>query len=125
MALFSGLRGHASEVDADRLEKEFAAILVEGETIECVYKLVRDLWVFTTRRLILVDRQGVTGRKGVYLSIPYATVTRFSLETAGFFDADAELCLWLRGQAEPLKQEVRRGDDVHGVHRVLAKYVLK
>ena len=79
----------------------------------------------TTKRLILVDRQGVTGQKGVYLSIPYAAVTRFSLETAGFFDADAELCLWLRGQAEPLRQEFRRGDDVHGLHRVLATHVLK
>jgi len=53
-------------------------------------------------RLILVDRQGLTGQKGVCLSIPYAAVTRFALETAGFFDADAELSLWLRGQAEPL-----------------------
>jgi PH (Pleckstrin Homology) domain-containing protein len=125
VALLRGLRGHASEVDADRLEKEFAAILVEGEAIERVYKLVRDLRVFTTKRLILVDRQGVTGQRGVYLSIPYAAVTRFALETAGFFDADAELCLWLRGQAEPLKQEFRRGDDVHGLHRVLAQHVLK
>ena len=40
-------------------------------------------------------------------------------------DADAELCLWLRGQAEPLKQEFRCGDDVHGLHRVLAQHVLK
>ena len=124
MALLSGLRGHASEVDADRLETEFAEILVEGEAIERVYKLVRDLWVLTTKRLILVDRQGATGRKSVYLSVPYAAVTRFSLETAGFVDADAALCLWLRGQAEPLKQEFRRGDDVHGVHRVLAQHVL-
>ena len=124
MSLFSGLRGHASEVDADRLEKEFAAILVEGEAIERVFGLVRDLWVLTTGRLILVDRQGLTGQKGVYPSIPYAAVTRFALETAGFFDADAELSLWLRGQAEPLRQEFRRGDDVHGLHRVLATHVL-
>ncbi len=125
MALFSGLRGHAGATDVDRLEKQFAEILVEGEAIERAYRLVRDLLVFTTKRLILVDYQGLTGRRGSYVSIPYASVTRFALETAGFFDADAELRLWLRGQAEPLVQEFRRGDDVHGAHRVLAKYVLK
>ena len=125
MALFSGLRGHAGEVDVDRLEKQFAEILVEGEAIERAYRLVRDLLVFTNKRLVQVDYQGLTGRKGTYLSIPYAAVNRFSLETAGFFDADAELRIWLRGQTQPLVQEFRRGDDVHGVHRVLAKHVLK
>ena len=125
MALFSGLRGHAGEVDVDRLEKQFAEILVEGEAIERAYRLVRDLLVFTNKRLVQVDYQGLTGHKGTYVSIPYAAVIRFSLETAGFFDADAELRIWLRGQAQPLVQEFRRGDDVHGVHRVLAKHVLK
>lgn len=125
MGLFSMLRGHAAEVDVGKLEREFETILVEGERIAAAFAVVRDLYVFTSKRLVLVDRQGMTGRKSTYLSIPYAAVTRFSIETAGSFDADAELRIWLRGQAEPLTQEFRRGDDIHNVHRTLATYVLK
>lgn len=126
MGLLSGMMGHASQVDEAAIEKEFSAILVGDEAIEAAFKLVRDMLVFTTKRLILVDRQGLTGRKTSYLSVPYADVARFSIETAGSFDADAELSIWLRGQAQPLKQEFRRGgDSIHRVHRLLATHVLK
>ena len=125
MGIFDGLFGHLSEVDTGRLEQEFAQILVKGEEIRAAYKLIRDMYVFTNRRLILVERLSLTSRKTAYLSIPYADVSRFSIETGGTFDADAELRIWLRGAVEPLKQEFRRGDDIHRVHRTLAEHVLK
>jgi len=53
--------------------------------------LIRALFVFTNKRLILVDKQGLTGNKVEYHSLPYRIITHFSVETAGHFDLDAEL----------------------------------
>ena len=53
--------------------------------------MIRDLFVFTNKRLILVDKQGLTGNKVEYHSLPYRTITHSRVETAGHFDLDAEL----------------------------------
>jgi hypothetical protein len=63
--------------------------------------LIRDTFVFTNKRLIFVNRQGVTGKKVEYQSIPFRNITRFSIETAGAFDLDAELKMWLTGADNP------------------------
>ena len=129
MSLLSGLMGHHSEVDPSELQDEFSKILVEGEQIDQAFRLLRDLVVFTSKRIIHVDRQGVTGRKVVYESIPYTEVSRevsrFSVETAGTFDADSELRIWLRGQPEPMKLEFRRGGGILAVHQALASRALR
>lgn len=125
MGILGRFMGHASGVDLEKLEQEFSQILVEGEAISGAYKLVRDLLVLTNRRLILVDKQGMTGRKTAYVSIPYGSVSQFSIETAGSFDMDAELSIWVRGRSEPIKQDFGRGSSIHEVHRILAGHVLK
>ena len=66
MGIFNGLMGNASEINLDALIKEYNKILAENERIEKAYKLVRDLFIFTNKRLILVDKQGVTGKKTEY-----------------------------------------------------------
>ena len=63
MGLLSGLLGNAGEVNVAEVEAELSAILAEGENLEQVFKLIRDLIVFTNRRLILIDKQGLTGSK--------------------------------------------------------------
>jgi hypothetical protein len=70
MSLLSGLMGHHSEVDPSELQEEFSKILVEGEQIDQAFRLLRDLVVFTSKRIIHVDRQSMTGRKVVYESVP-------------------------------------------------------
>ena len=62
-----------------------------GEQVTLAFSLIRDLIVFTEFRLILVDKQGVTGKKTSYKSLPYRSISRFSVETSGHFDLDAEL----------------------------------
>lgn len=124
MGLLRGLLGHASEVDVEKLEQEFSTLLIDGEVIEHAYKLVRDLVVFTSLRLVLVDKQGLTGKKREYVSIPYGSITRFSKETAGRFDMDAEIKVWLRGESTPLQFEFRKDRNVHDVYRVLSSYIL-
>ena len=125
MGLFDGLLGNASEVSPQQMQDEFSQILAPGEQVERAYALIRDAMLFTNRRLILVDKQGVTGSKVEYHSIPYRAVTHFSVETAGHLDLDAELRIWISGRAEPFAQQFRRGLSVYAVQAVLAGYVCR
>lgn len=72
MGIFSGLMGNASQMDTDKVENQLSDILISDEQVDLAYTLIRDLIVFTNYRLILVDKQGVTGKKVSYNSIPYA-----------------------------------------------------
>jgi len=89
MGLFSALLGNAGAVSQEELNKKFGQLLIEGEQIELGFKLLRDTFIFTSKRLILVDIQGLTGNKTEYKSIAYKSISRFSIETAA-------LLIWKR-----------------------------
>ena len=126
MSLLSTLFGNASQVDVDKIIKDYEAILFEGESVECAFILVRDVYIFTTKRLILVDKQGITGRKVEYLSIPYKSITRFSVETAGHFDLDAELKIWISSATEPtIEKTFNKSANIYQVQKILAQYVCR
>ncbi len=82
--------------------------------------MIRDLMVFTDRRMILVDKQGVTGRKVSYLTVPYRAITSFSIENAGNFDLDSELTIWVSGRPDPISRTLKRGADIRGIQRAIA-----
>jgi len=124
MSIISGALGNAVEVDVDRVEKEFQQLLVPEEIIGKAYSLVRDLIVFTDKRVVLVDKQGLTGKKTEYLSIPYKNIHRFAKETAGHLDLDAELKIWLSVQSEPMVMQFKRGKGIHEAYQTLSTYVL-
>ncbi|MBM7703679.1 PH domain-containing protein [Metabacillus iocasae] len=124
MSILDGLLGNASEVDLQAVEQELELIFVQNEKMEKAYKIIRDLVVFTNKRLILVDKQGVTGKKVEYHSIPYNSVTHFSVETAGRFDLDAELKIWISGASIPISKEFKKDKNIFDVQRTLATYVL-
>lgn len=125
MGLLDGLMGNASEVNVQELQKDYANILAPEESIEKAYKLVRDMFIFTNKRLILVDKQGITGKKVEYHSIPYKSIIHFSIETAGKFDLDAELKIWLSGMQQPIQKQFNKSLNIYEVQSVLASYVLK
>jgi len=122
MGLFSGMLGLSSEVDEQKVEEQLKKILAPNENVELAYQLVRDLTVLTDRRVILVDIQGVTGRRTEYVSIPYKSIVKFSVETAGHFDIDADVTLWLSSHMEPVKLELRRSGDVSEMMRIIASH---
>jgi hypothetical protein len=124
MGLFDALTGRVTEIDPDEAREDLEPILIDAESIEAAFVLYRDLMVFTNRRLVLVDKQGMTGSKVSYESVPYESVERFKIETAGSFDADAELTLWIRGRNQPFYQELSRKIDSGKVSRVIARHVL-
>ena len=124
MGLLSGLMGNASEVDDSDLEKVLANTLIEGEHVEKAYKVIRDMFIFTNKRLILIDKQGVTGSKMEMVSIAYAKITKFSKESAGHFDLDAELKIWIGSDPTPLTKEFKAGDNINEVYRVISQHAL-
>jgi hypothetical protein len=125
VGVLDGLLGNASEVDAAKLAPEFAKVLAAGEKIEKAYQLIRDLFIFTDKRLILVDKQGITGSKVEYHSLPYRAITHFSIETGGHFDLDAELKVWVSGSSTPFQKKFNKRLSIYEVQAVLASYVLR
>ncbi|MCA8832749.1 PH domain-containing protein [Hymenobacter pini] len=124
MGILDGLLGNASETDAQDVQLELQQVLAPGETVRGAYAVFRDLLVFTTKRLILVDKQGVTGKKREYLSVPYRSIERFSMETTGHFDLESELKIWVRGLADPISKTFRNDKNIHEVARALAEFSL-
>lgn len=126
MGIFSALLGNAGAVSQEELTNQFSQLLIEGEEIELGFKLIRDTFIFTNKRLILVDKQGITGSKTEYKSISYKSISRFSIETAGTFDLDAELKIWLSSEQQPsIIKQFNKSVNVYEVQKILAFHVLK
>lgn len=124
MSLFNGFMGNATETNKEEVKKELSRLLMAGEEIGASYKLIRDLIVFTNKRLILVDKQGVTGKKIEYLSLPYKSITHFSVETAGTFDLDAELKIYVSGRSTPIAKQFRKDDSIFDIQKTLSELVM-
>src|SRR5688500_395209 len=125
MGLLDGLLGNASEIEVGKLEAEFSQVLAPGEKIERAYQLIRDIFIFTDKRLILVDKQGITGSKIDYHSLPYRSITHFSIETGGHFDLHAALKVWVAGSTSPFLKKFNKRLNTYEVQAVLASYVLR
>lgn len=126
MGLFDGLMGNATEANHQDITKELANVLIPDEQVNLAFKLVRDLVVFTDYRLIIVDKQGVTGKKATYKSIPYKSISRFSVETSGHFDLDAELKIWISSSVEPAEMlKFRKDKNITQIQKALATAVLR
>jgi hypothetical protein len=119
----SNLRGNANEIDVAKVQAKLEPVLVPGESIGRGFKIFRDMFIFTDYRLIMIDKQGLTGSKVSYHSILYRNITQFSVETAGSFDADFELKIWVSGGEMPITKEFTKGTDVVGIQKYLAHCV--
>lgn len=125
MGIFSALIGNAGTVSQEELKNKYGKLLIENEEIELGFKLIRDTFIFTTKRLILIDVQGLTGSKVEYKSITYKSISRFSIETAGTFDLDAELKIWVSSEQNPsIRKQFNKSVNVYDVQKVLASDVL-
>jgi hypothetical protein len=111
------------QVDYAEVADQIAPLRVEGEKGFVAFKGMRDYIVFTSKRVIAVNVQGMTGKKKDYTSLPYSKVQAFSVETAGRFDLDAELELWLSGLGR-VKFEFKGNTDVAYLNKLVAHYVL-
>ena len=125
MGIFSSLMGNAGAVNPEELKKNYGQLLIAGEEIELGFKLIRDTFIFTNKRLILIDVQGLTGSKTEYISVAYKSISKFSVETAGTFDLEAELKIWISSETMPsIKKKFNKSVNVYEVQNVLAHHVL-
>lgn len=125
MSIFSKLLGNAGEANYEDLNKKYHKLLVGGEEIQMGFKLIRDTFLFTTKRLVIIEVQGITGSKVEYISIPYKSIARYSVETAGTLELDAELKIWISSEPMPsIIKKLNRAVDVFEVQKILTHYVI-
>jgi hypothetical protein len=98
-------------------------LLIDGEAIQSSFKGIRDMVVFTNKRLIIINVQGITGKKKDYSSLPYSKIQAFSVESAGVLDRDAELELYFSGLGK-VRLEFNAKFDVKAFNRFLGAYIL-
>ncbi len=111
------------EADSEELGRSVHPLLVPGENVVAAFKAMRDYVVFTDKRLIAVNVQGMTGKKQDYTSLPYAKIQAWSVETAGNFDLDAELELWFSGLGR-VRLEFKGESDIRSLGQMIATYAL-
>ena len=119
MGLFGGRR-NASDVPAAKAEKEIAPHLLKGEQVRVAFRMLRDLYVFTNWRLLLVDEAQAKGKVAEYVTIPYRAITSFSIETTGAFDVDSRLRLWISGRHEPVERTLKKGANIQGIQYAIS-----
>lgn len=102
---------------------ELSPLLVSGEEIVASYKSIRDGVVFTTKRIFIINVQGVTGKKKDFTSLPYSKIQAFSTETAGMFDMDSELELWFSGLGK-IKLEFAGNTNIAEICKTISTYTL-
>jgi len=119
----------------ERLESIKEFLLDDEEIIETFEPRAasRDFFVFTDKRIIAVDVQGVTGNKIGYTSLPYSKVSTFGVRTAGLLDLDCELVVAFAGNIADFDGKgnngqyvfnCRAGSDIKKVCKIISKYIL-
>jgi hypothetical protein len=104
------------------IPKDVTPLLVPGEQAVAAFRTFRDSAVFTNKRLIVRDAQGMTGKKVEMYSLPYRDVHLWSSENAGTFDFNSELELWTRGGH--IKIKLGKGADIRRLDSLIAWGVL-
>jgi len=117
------------ELDAAMVDHQLhndPSILMSNEHAVKVWRENRDLWVYTTKRLLLVDVKGFSGKKVKYKSIPYEWMTGFAVETAGHLDCDAEVFLYndIPSQAKKMQKILVSKGNVFDMHVHLTNKLL-
>jgi hypothetical protein len=105
-----------------QVPKEISDVLIDGESAEIAYKTVRDVAVVTNKRIIIADRQGLTGKKVEVYTIPFKSIVMYSSENGGMLDLNAELELWTK--VGKFKLNLNKKVDIRKLDRIIGKYIL-
>ena len=110
-------------ISLQEIRSEVNDLLVEGEQPVAAFRTVRDQVIFTTKRIFVINVQGITGKKTAYFSYPYSKIQYFGVETAGVLDIDSELVLAFNNGAK-LSFDFKSNVDIRALSRIIADYVL-
>lgn len=123
MGIFNTLLGNATNIDIEDIDVKLKDIFYEGEQVKYAFSYVRDMILFTNGRIIFIDKQGVTGKKKEFHSIPYKSISRFSIETVGHFDDDSEFKIWINGMSEPIVRELSGDKNLNEIQKLIAEVI--
>jgi hypothetical protein len=110
-------------IPSNQMLEPIRLFLIDGEEVLSVFRSVRDQLVFTNKRIIAANVQGLTGKKVDYTSIPFSKVQTFSVETTGALDRDCELEIYITSIGR-IHFEIRGGFDIVAFNKAISKYVL-
>ena len=113
-----------SPVPVEHVLDPIRKFLITGEEILAVFKTIRDQVVFTNKRIIAANVQGMMGAKVDYTSIPYSKIQTISVETSGVLDRDCELEIYISAVGK-VRFEIRGGFDIVTFNRTISEYVLR
>ena len=111
-------------VDNNQFAKVIVPMLIQNEQIVSTYKTVRDGVIFTNKRIIAINVQGLTGSKKDFSSLPYNKISAYSVETTGTFDLDSELEMWFAGLGK-VTFEFKSNSNVSEICRIISTYALR
>lgn len=113
-------------ISVDTVRDEVNGLLIDGENVEMAFQTVRDQLVFTNKRIISIDVQGITGKRKSFSTMPYSKIQYFSVQTPGFVELipDAELFIMF-SNTFTAKFEFKGNVDVGKIGRMISKYVLE
>ncbi|MDO5138363.1 MAG: PH domain-containing protein [Oscillospiraceae bacterium] len=112
-------------INLNSIHNEVAGLMVNGERPLMAFKTIRDQLVFTNKRIISIDVQGITGKRRSFTSLPYSKVQFFAIQTPGFMELvpDSELFLHFTNGFEATF-EFRGNVDIGQIGRIISEYVL-
>ena len=112
-------------IDVSEIRHEVDGLLIDGETVEMAFKTVRDQLLFTNKRIIAIDIQGITGKRKSFSTMPYSKIQYFSIQTPGFIELipDSELFIMF-SNAFTAKFEFKGNVDIGKIGRMISEYVL-
>lgn len=111
------------QTNPETVIKDIQPLLINGEMVISAYKSIRDFVVFTDKRVIACNIQGLTGSKKDFTSLPYAKISAFSVETAGVFDLDSELEMYFSGLGK-VKFEFTGQSNIIQIGQIIGSYAL-
>lgn len=112
-------------IKPESVRADVNGLLIGGEVIVSAFQTVRDQLVFTNKRIIAIDVQGVTGKRKSFTTLPYSKVQFFTIQTPGFMElfSDTELFLMF-SNGFTAKFEFRGSVDIGQISRVISQYAL-
>ena len=113
-------------IGANEVLGEVSGLLVDGEKIVSAFKTMRDQLVFTNKRIVSIDVQGLTGKRKSFASLPYSKIQFFSVQTQGFAELfpDSELYVMF-SNGYTAKFEFKGNVDIGAIGRMLSNYILE
>ncbi len=111
------------EISVSQIRPEVEDFMVSGEEIVQCFQTIRDQVIFTSKRVFVINVQGITGKKVSYISYPYSKVVTFGIETAGVLDIDSELLLTMQNGIH-LQFDFKAQVDIKRIVANIQQYIL-